>query len=103
MTSSGLDPSHPIDVTSLGAQLLRPRRPRLAEVRAAMEGVSSGEGAWQHLFAQGLIPHELFRAPDRRFAMVNTERTPLAAGAEDLELGATPLTVEIAVTLASDA
>jgi hypothetical protein len=97
------EPSSLIDVASLAAQLAQPRRLRLAEARAATRGEGSGERAWQHLFDQGLIPLDLLRSPDRRFAVVNTERRPAAAGDDDLELRESPATVEAAVTLASDA
>lgn len=97
------EPSPVIDVASLAAQLAQPRRPRLEEARAAAQGEESGERAWQHLFDHGLIPVELFRSPHRRFAVVNTERRPAAAGDNNLELCEAPSTVEAAVTLASDA
>jgi len=100
-TSSG--PSHTVDVASLASQLANPRRPHMAEARAAVHNATSGEQAWQHLFEQGLLPGDLFRSPGRRFAVVDTERRPAAAGDDNLDLREAPATIDTAITLASDA
>lgn len=97
------EPTPVVDVAALAAQLAQPRRLRLADARAATQSAASGGQAWQQLFDRGVIPPELLRSPDRQFAVVNTERRPAAAGDDDLELHDAPVTVEAAVTLASDA
>lgn len=91
-----------VDVLALGVRLTRPRRPRLVETRAAVEGVTTGEEAWRRLFERGLIPSELFRSPERSFAVANTERST-AAAVNQLDLRDAPATIDAAVTLASDA
>lgn len=94
--------SQAVDVSVLGGRLAHPRRPCLAEARAAAAGAITGEEAWQRLFERGLISSELFRSSERSFAVANTERST-AAAVHDLDLRAMPATVEAAVTLASDA
>jgi len=103
--TSSIDPSPspPVDGAWLATQLLAPGRPRLAAARAAVEGAVSGEQAWQRLFEQGLVSNELFRSPDRSFAVANTERSTAAAGGDRLELRGSPATVEAAVALGADA
>lgn len=101
--SSSVESSAPaVDVSVLGARLATPRRLRLAEARAAVEGATTGEEAWQRLFERGLLPDELVRSSERSFAVANTERST-AAAVEQLDLRAAPATVDAAVTLASDA
>ena len=103
-TSSAPASSEPaVDVSALGAQLANPRRPRLAEARAAAEGASSGAEAWQRMVERGLVPEELARSPHRLFAVANTERSAATATGDRLELHPAPPTVEAAVTLAADA
>jgi hypothetical protein len=97
------EPSQVVDVAALAAQLGQPQRVRVMDARAAARGAVSGEQAWQQLFDHGLIPADLLRSPERRFAVVNTERRPAAAGDDDLELHDAPATADAAVALASDA
>lgn len=98
-----MGPSLPADAAALAAQLATPRRPRLAEARAAADGAVSGEQAWQRLSERELVPGELFRSSERRFAVVNTERSTAAANGDQLDLRGLPATVDAAVTLGSDA
>jgi hypothetical protein len=98
-----VDTAPAIDVAVLASRLARPQHPRVIEASTAVEGATSGEQAWQWLFARGLLPMDLFRSTERRFAVVDTERHPAAAGGDDLAMCEAPNTVEAAVALASDA
>jgi hypothetical protein len=102
MTPS-VPPLQSIDVASLASHLGHPRRPRLAEARAAVQGAASGEHAWHQLYERGLLPGELLQSAGRLFAVVNTEIRPTAVGGNALDLRGAPATVDAAVTLASDA
>jgi hypothetical protein len=93
----------PVDPAALVDQLAAPLRPRLAEARSAVERTVSGEQAWQRLFEQGLVPTELYRSSERRFAVANTERSTVAAGGDRLDLRSAPATVDAALALGSDA
>lgn len=98
-----MGPSPPADATALAGQLANPRRPRLAEARTAASAAASGEQAWQRLSEHDLIPAELFRSAERRFAVVNTERSTSAVNADRLDLRGLPSTVDAAITLGGDA
>jgi hypothetical protein len=101
--SSSVDPAHPVELASLGSRLSHPQRPRVAEARAAVHDAATGDQAWQRLYEHGLLAGDLLRSPTRRFAVVDTERRPAAAGDDQLDAREAPATVDAAVTLASDA
>jgi hypothetical protein len=99
---SNIDSTCMVDIASLASQLVHPRRPQLTEVQTIVAASSSGSAAWTSLFEQGLLPAELLRSPERRFAVVNTERGA-AAVRDELDLHDAPPTLEAAVAIASDA
>lgn len=98
-------PRHaPPDWTALGARLLRPDRPRLAEARGAVAGVHAVADAWDRLRAAGMIPaRAVTSAGVYRGAAVDPLRqwrpwTSRPTTDDD----AVPDTLDEAVTLAAD-
>lgn len=88
--------SEPKNETERVSRFLRPYRPRLEEARAAMEGVSSPQEAWEALQNVGLIP-ESWLDPMRCGFCFRKE------GKGNGNIENLPTSVEMAVTVAADA
>lgn len=92
------------DWTALGARLLRPDRPRLAEARAAVAGVTDVAEAWARLRAAGMIPPRAVtsRGVYRDVAVDPARRWRPYGTRVDGDGDALPDTLDEAVTLAAD-
>jgi hypothetical protein len=86
------------DLALLAAGVLRPRRARAREARAAVKGVDSARRAWSALDRAGLVPAHWVGGRDRRFIRDPLEwRIP-----GDRDHAATPPSIAACVAFASD-
>jgi len=84
-------------------QLLRPRRGRLTEARAAIEGISDPSQAWSALLQCGIVPASWNNDPGRRFIAVGDDG--LRVGSNDSlrpPESAAPVTIRAALAIACD-
>lgn len=68
---------------ALGKRLLRPERPRLAEARAAVEGVTDAREAWETLVARGFVPDDEVDVSYRKYRRGRGQWAPSPATARD--------------------
>jgi hypothetical protein len=91
-----------------GRRLLAPNRPREAAVRAALEGVTEPDEAWEILAAREVVPVEWTSAGARQVVVdkvaceLCADRVAFMGHAEGCERANVPATVTAAATLAAD-
>lgn len=91
------------ELERLARRILRPDRPRLADARAAVAGISDPREAWEVLATRGLVRDDARPAPHRDFAPQPSDVLVLTpTGVASWRPQPTPTTVRAAVAIASD-